>query len=203
MLPEPVVYIVDDDAIAREAVAALVDEMQITTRSFASAEEFLAAYNGHRPACLVTDLRMRGMSGLELQERLAAGGITLSVIVITAYPKTSSAVRAVKAGAINYLEKPCRDEELWDAIRAGLAADAERFQREQRIAEIRRRIASLTPAERKVMDRIVEGLSNKAMAHRLRVSVRTIEVRRHHVFQKMNADSVAELVKMVLEAGGG
>lgn len=201
MLSDPIVYIVDDDKVSREAVAALVAVMKAKTQLFDSAEEFLEKYDGHRPACLVTDLQMLGMSGLELQARMAADGITMSVVMITAYPKSASAVKAVKAGAVNYLEKPCRDEELWDAIRAGIAADKVRLKQEQELAEIRARMATLTPAERKVMDKIVKGLSNKAMAKRLNVSVRTIEVRRHQVFAKMEADSVAELVRMVLAVG--
>ena len=198
MLDQAVVYIVDDDAAAREAVAALVGEMNVAAQTFPSAEAFLQHYDGHRPGCLVTDVRMLGMSGVELQERLAQDGVSLSVVVLTAYADTPTTIRAIRGGAVTLLEKPCRDQELWDAIRSALLKDVETYLEEQRIDDIRRRIQSLTPAERKVLELMVEGLSNKLMAKRLHVSVRTIEVRRHKVFEKLQADSLAELVRMYL-----
>jgi FixJ family two-component response regulator len=200
MIHNAVVYIVDDDEAALEAVSALVGEMGVKAKTYASAEAFLDDYDGYRPGCLVTDVRMLGMSGVELQEKLARDGITLSVIVLTAYADTRTTIRAIKGGAITLLEKPCRDQELWDAIRTALLNDWETTKRETRLDELHRRFASLSPGEQKVMQRIVKGESNKVMAKRLRVSVRTIEVRRHHVFKKLEADSVAELVRMYLEA---
>jgi FixJ family two-component response regulator len=199
MLDKAIVYIVDDDAAAREAVAALVGEMNVAARTFPSAEAFLRQYDGHRPGCLVTDVRMLGMSGVELQEKLARDGISLSVVVLTAYADTRTTIRAIRGGAVTLLEKPCRNQELWDAIRSALLRDVQTYLEEQRIDDIRRRIQSLTPAERKVLELMVEGLSNKLMAKRLHVSVRTIEVRRHKVFEKLQADSLAELVRMYLE----
>jgi FixJ family two-component response regulator len=194
-----VVYIVDDDAAARDAVSALIGEMGVAAKTYASAEAFLDDYDGHRPGCLVTDVRMLGMSGVELQEKLASDGITLSVVVLTAYADTRTTIRAIKGGAVTLLEKPCRDQELWDAIRTALLEDGKRSRREARIAELNLRIETLSPGERKVMERIVRGDSNKKMAKRLGVSVRTIEVRRHNVFKKLQADSVAELVTMYLD----
>ncbi len=195
-----VVYIVDDDAAARDAVSALIGEMGVAAKTYASAEDFLSDYDGHRPGCLVTDVRMLGMSGVELQEKLASDGITLSVVVLTAYADTRTTIRAIKGGAVTLLEKPCRDQELWDAIRTALLEDGKRSRREGQIAELHRRIQSLAPGERKVTERIVRGDSNKRMAKRLGVSVRTIEVRRHNIFKKLQADSVAELVRMYLDA---
>jgi two-component system, LuxR family, response regulator FixJ len=200
MYDDAIVYVVDDEPTALEAVAALVGVMVLTCKTYRSAEDFLAAYDGHRPGCLVTDVRMLGMSGIELQERLARAGITLSVIVLTAYPDTQTTVRAIKGGAVTLLEKPCRDQELWDAIRAALTRDVEQSRREERLREIRRRLETLTPAETQVLERIVQGDSNKAMARRLDVSVRTIEVRRQRIFHKLASESVAELVRMYLEA---
>jgi RNA polymerase sigma factor (sigma-70 family) len=191
---------VDDDAAACEAVAALVGEMGVVAKTYPSAEAFLHDYDGHRPGCLVTDVRMLGMSGVELQEKLARDGISLSVVVLTAYADTRTTIRAIQGGAVTLLEKPCRDQELWDAIQAALRQDVEKYSSEQRLDEIRHRIAALTPAEKKVLELIVQGLSNKVMAKRLGVSVRTIEVRRHRVFEKLQADSLAELVRMYLEA---
>ncbi len=199
MIGNAVVYIVDDDNAALEAVSALVGEMGVTAKTYLSAEDFLSDYDGHRPGCLVTDVRMLGMSGVELQEKLARDGVTLSVVVLTAYADTPTTIRAIKGGAVTLLEKPCRDQELWDAIRTALLNDLEKTKRERHQDEIRRRFESLTPGEQKVMERIVKGESNKMMAKRLRVSVRTIEVRRHNVFKKLEADSVAELVRMYLE----
>jgi len=199
VLVNSTVYIVDDDPAALEAVAALVGEMGIQARTYPSAEAFLKDYDGHRPGCLVTDVRMLGMSGIELQEQLAREGKTLSVIVLTAYPDTRTTIRAIKGGAVTLLEKPCRDQELWDAIRAALAEDEQRYGREQRVAEIRDHLETLTPAEHRVLERIVKGDSNKMMARRLGVSVRTIEVRRSSIFKKMHAESIAELVRIYLE----
>ena len=140
------------------------------------------------------------MSGVELQEKLARDGVSLSVIVLTAYADTPLTIRAIKQGAVTLLEKPCRDQELWDAIRTALKEDVEKSQRDQRLADIRRRLDTLTPAERRVLERMVAGDSNKVMAKRLGVSVRTVEVRRSSVFQKMHSDSLADLVRMCLEA---
>jgi FixJ family two-component response regulator len=199
MIGNAVVYIVDDDEAALEAVSALVGEMGVVAKTYSSAEDFLSDYDGHRPGCLVTDVRMLGMSGVELQEKLARDGVTLSVVVLTAYADTPTTIRAIKGGAVTLLEKPCRDQELWDAIRTALRDDLEKTKREKRADAIRRRFEVLSPGEQKVMEHIVAGDSNKVMAKRLRVSVRTIEVRRHNVFKKLEADSVAELVRMYLE----
>lgn len=200
MSNSPIVYIVDDDDDSREAVEMLLAEMKVDFQAFASAEAFLESYAGRRPGCLVTDVRMLQMSGLELQEELQRREIGISVVVITGYADTPVVVRAIKNGAVTLLEKPCRNHELWDAIRAGLAQDAENFQREQRIQELQSRLDLLTPAEREVLDLIVTGVPNKAIAAKLDISVRTVEVRRQHVFAKLKADSVAELVQLVVEA---
>lgn len=199
MLHDAIVYVVDDDPAALEAVAVLVGQMPLPCRTYASAEAFLEAYDGHRPGCLVTDVRMLGMSGIELQEKLARDGIGLAVVVITAYADTPTTIRAIKGGAVTLLEKPCRNQELFDAIRTACLQDKQSFQQEKRTQTIRERIESLTPAEKRVLERILQGDSNKMMARRLRVSVRTIEVRRQNIFQKMQANSVAELVRMYVE----
>ncbi|QDU55479.1 response regulator transcription factor [Aeoliella mucimassa] len=200
MADTPTVYIVDDDNDSRDSVETLLAEMKVPFRAYASAEEFLETYDGARPGCLVTDVRMLQMSGLELQEELQRRGITISVVVVTAYADTPIVVRAIKNGAVTLLEKPCREHELWDAIREGLARDEENYRRETRRAELRARIDQLTPAEKEVLDLIVAGEPNKRIATSLDISVRTVEVRRQHVFTKLQADSVAELVKIVVEA---
>lgn len=195
------VHVVDDDQASREAVAHLVEEMDVPVRTYGSAEEFLNKYNGERPACLVTDIRMLQMSGLELQEELASQGTTMATIVLTAYADTSITVRAIKNGAVTLLEKPCRDLELWDAIREALAVDRKQYESDLERAELVRRIETLTPQEKEVLALVVAGDPNKAIASKLDVSIRTVEVRRSSIFQKMHADSVAELVRLAMDSG--
>lgn len=196
------VYVVDDDAQARKAVTTLIEAMGVTTFGFNSAEEFLASYDGRRPACLVTDVRMVGMSGLELQEELIRRGADISVVVLTGFATTPGTVRAMRNGALTLLEKPCRDDELWEAIRDGLAADRRLHAVQASIGEIRSRYESLTPKERDVLSHVAAGEANKVIARRLDVSLRTVELHRQNVFQKMGADSLAELVRMVVAIEG-
>lgn len=196
----PIVFVVDDDEQARMSVCALVQSMGLRAEAFSSGEEFLDSYRESGPGCLVVDVRMLGMSGLELQEELNRRRVLLPVIVLTAYARTPMTVRAIKAGAVTLLEKPCADDDLWDAIRKALAHDATRRSEHERRQEIRACAGRLTPAERQVMTMIVQGKPNKAIARQLDVSVRTVENRRREVFKKMRAESVAELVRLVIEA---
>lgn len=198
--PKGVVYVVDDDPASREAVSLLVDEMGVAAEAFGSAEEFLERYDGQRPACLVTDVRMLRMSGLELQEELNRRGVHMATVVLTAYADTPVTVRAIKNGAVTLLEKPCRDLELWDAIREALEQDAKQCAEDQRRLEMSDRLNALSPSERAVLDLLMDGSPNKAIASKLDVSVRTVEVRRQSIYSKMGADSVAELVRRVVEA---
>jgi two-component system, LuxR family, response regulator FixJ len=200
MSAEPTVFVVDDDEDARDSVCVLVRSMGIRAEPFSSAEEFLARHVKAAPGCLVTDVRMLGMSGIELQEKLIEQGISIPVIVLTAYARTRVTVRAMAAGAVTLLEKPYDEEELWDAIRKALARDAERRACLERHREVRQRADQLTPGERAVMDLVVQGLPNKAIAVKLDISVRAVENRRRAVFTKMQAGSVAELVRLVIEA---
>lgn len=199
MIDRPVVHVVDDDDLARKAVTALIQAMAVENRGYASAEEFLQTYDGERPGCLVTDVRMLGMSGLELQEELVRRGISLPVIVLTAFASTPSTVRAMRNGALTLLEKPCRDDELWEAIRDALATDRAALAIERSRTDARSRLGSLTAKEREVLTLMTAGDANKVVASKLGVSVRTVELHRHSVFQKMGADSLAELVRMIVE----
>ncbi|MCC6492171.1 MAG: response regulator transcription factor [Pirellulales bacterium] len=203
MSDQAAIFVVDDDVQARKAVVALIEAMGLTVLSYGSAEDFLADYDGRRPACLITDVRMMGMSGLELQEELIRQGKPMSVIVMTGFANTPGTVRAMKNGALTLLEKPCRDDELWDAIRNGIAADREALAAGQTIEELRRRFATLTAKEREVLRHISAGDANKIVARRMGVSLRTVELHRQSVFQKMGADSLAELVRMVVALEGG
>jgi FixJ family two-component response regulator len=201
MPTEPTVFVVDDQEQARKSVCALVRSMGVRGEAFSSGEEFLRRYVRDEPGCLVTDVRMLGMSGLELQQKLAAEMVRLPVIVMTAYPATRVVVRAMAAGAITLLEKPYEEEELWDAIRRALAKDAAQRAGLERQREVQLRASQLTPEERRVMNMIVSGMPNKTIAKRLDVSLRTVENRRREVFAKMGVDSVAGLVRLVIEGG--
>ncbi len=198
MFHEATVYVVDDDDQARESVCALIRSMGLNAEPFSSGEAFLEAYSERLHGCLVTDMKMLGMSGIELQEELIKRGIKLPVIVITAHPRTSLTVRAMKHGAISLLEKPYEDDDLGDAIREALQTDeAQRIQQTQR-HDVLRKMKSLTDKERVVMDLMIKGLANKVIAKRLEVSIRTVETRRHDIFEKMGANSLAELVRMTV-----
>lgn len=198
---EPTVFVVDDDELVRTSVCALVRSMGIAAEPFSSAEQFLEHYVAGRPGCLVTDVRMLGMSGIELQEKLRELDVQLPVIVMTAYAQTPLTVRAMRGGAVTLLEKPFEDNELWDAIREALAKDGETRDTHEQAQVVRRRIEGLTSTQRKVMDFMIDGKPNKAIAQELDVGIRTVESRRREVFDQLRADSVAELVKLVVELG--
>lgn len=200
MQDDPTVFIIDDNEAARKSVAMLVEPMGVKAESYASAEEFLGKVTLERRGCVVTDVRMPGISGLELQECLADRGIELPVVVISAYANVPMGVRAMKSGAVTVLEKPCRDEELWDAIREALALDAERSQRATRQREVKQRLASLSQKERDVMDLLLAGQAHKQIARKLDVSERTVEGRRKQLLEKTKAKTLVELAWLVAEA---
>jgi len=200
MSSAPTVFVVDDDQQTRDSVCILVRSMGLDTQAFCSAEDFLSAYQGTFHGCLVTDMRLQGMSGMELLEELKRRDVLLPVIVVTAYPRTRMTVRAIQAGAVDLLEKPYDEEELWDAIRKAIADDRAQRGELQRREFIRSCYARLTPQERMVLGMIVQGKSSKVIAHELDISVRTVETRRSEVLAKMQADSVIQLVRLVIDA---
>jgi two-component system, LuxR family, response regulator FixJ len=195
---EPAVFIVDDDPAARQSLAALVSSLGRPVKTFASAEQFLDAYDPNQRACLIADVRMTGASGLELQEQLAARGVNLPVIVITGFADVPTAVRAMRAGAVTFLEKPCTQEEITEAIETAL--DIERRNTELRAsrAEIEESLSHLDDTDRAILDKIALGLTNQMIASDLNLALRTIELRRSKIFQKLHARSLAELLRMVL-----
>jgi len=197
---EPTVFIVDDDPAVRQALSVLVASMRLRAETYASAQGFLDQYDASKPGCMLLDVRMPGISGLELLERLTQRADHVPVIIISAYGDVPMVVRAMKAGALSFLEKPCRDQQLWETIQEALKWDTENRKRLARKARIERQIARLTAGEREVLEMLVEGKSNKAIAAELGLSVRTIEVRRAKVMQKMGADSLAELVRLAVSA---
>ena len=195
----PIVYVVDDEEDARESVRALVASMSMKCEGYASAEEFLEAFDPSSPGCLVADMRMVGMSGLQLQEELARRGHALPVILVSGYIEVPDAVDAMKAGATTVLKKPCRGQDIWDAIQDALKQDADNRRSKARRDEVEGRFNHLTPPEREVLELIVSGKSNKATAQELAVSVRTVEDRRRSIMRKLEADSFAQLVKLAVE----
>ena len=194
---EPLIYVVDDDAAVRDSLTLLLKAVQLTARTFATAAQFLEHYDPQQHACLVADIRMPGMSGLELQSVLKRLGAPIPLIFITAYGDVPMAVDAMKSGAIDFIEKPFRDQELLDRVHQALALDRQRRAEELRVDSIRKRLATLTPRESEVMQRVVEGQANKVIAMDLGVSQRTVEIHRARVMEKMGARSVAMLVSAV------
>lgn len=195
---DPIVFIVDDDEAVRDSTAMLVRSLSLRAETFASAQEFLDDFDAQQPGCIVLDVRMPGMSGLELQEKLAEEGATIPIIFITAHGDVPMAVSAIKRGAMDFIQKPFRDQELIDKIQAALCRDAEVREAMTDRERFKGRIALLTPREREVMDLVVEGHANKVIAAELGLSERTVEIHRARVMAKMAADSLAQLVKMAL-----
>ncbi|RMO65546.1 Two-component DNA-binding response regulator [Pseudomonas syringae pv. aptata] len=192
---EPIIYVLDDDLSVRSSLEDLLASVGLRSMLFGSTREFLDTPRPDAPGCLILDIRMPGMSGLDFQEHMARSGISLPVIFITGHGDIPMSVRAMKAGAVEFLTKPFRDQDLLDAIQQGLAQDRSRRQSAAVEAELQRRHASLNLGEQQVMELVVSGLLNKQIAARLNVSEITVKVRRGSVMRKMEADSLADLVK--------
>lgn len=201
MSQEQTVYIIDDDPGVRDSVSALVGSAGLKLQAFPSAESFLQENRSKPAGCVVTDYRMLGMSGVELLEQIQRSDFPLPVILISAFADVPLAVRAMAAGAVTILEKPCRDEQLLSAIRNALTQDTQQQEVRERKRDIRRRLDTLTPEELDVMQKMVGGMLNKVIAGEMLISLRTVETRRHRVFEKMQVGSLAELVRMVVEVG--
>jgi two-component system, LuxR family, response regulator FixJ len=199
----PIVYIVDDDDAIRAALRLLLKSVGLAATALPSAQDFLASYNPQQPGCLILDVRMPGMSGLDLQQQLNVRGAIIPVIFITGHGDVPMAVEAMQQGAFDFLQKPFRDQDLIDRIQRALAKDqAERVQLRER-DRIKARLESLTAREREVLDLVSSGKPNKIMAADLGVSQRTVEIHRSRVMEKMGASSLAQLVRMVLDLKGG
>ncbi len=198
MQQKPIVYVVDDDQAVRDSLRWLIESVGLNVETYASAQAFLEAYYPGRAGVLVLDVRMPGMSGLELQNALASQELRLPVIVITGHGDVPMAVRAMKAGALDFIQKPFNDQELLERIHEALERDAPiRFERAER-AEVVARLAQLTPRELEVMTRVVAGKPNKAIAAELGISKKTVEVHRARIMEKMQAESLADLVRIAL-----
>ena len=197
MSPKPTVFIVDDEGAVRESLRALVGTVGLDAESHASFREFLDAYGPDRSGCLVLDVRMPGMSGIEGLETLKANAITIPVIVITGYGDVPTAVRAMKGGAVEFFEKPFNNQALLDSIQQCIERDAARRREQAERAAIMARLALLTPREREVLDFVVAGEPNRAIARKLEIARRTVEAHRARVMNKMQAKTVQALVRML------
>lgn len=193
-----VVHVIDDDADVRQSLAFLLSTTGLAVRVHDSAVAFLRALPDAQDGCIVTDVRMPEMDGLELQQRLKEMNVGMPVIVITGHGDVHLAVSAMKAGAVDFIEKPFDDDTLLAAIRSALTRHADDAQRQSRAAEVRARMETLSDREREVLDGLVAGKPNKIIAYELGISARTVEVYRANVMTKMRADSLSELVRMAL-----
>src|SRR6266850_3611469 len=199
--PDPIVIIIDDDAPFRKSAVRLIDSAGFTVQSFASSREFLRAGRPDAPACAVLDVRMHGMSGLELQKELAWAGIEIPIIFITGHGDIPMSVKAIKAGAVDFLTKPFSEQALLDAIEQALARGVHDRAELDEAEDIQSRVAKLTPREREVMNLVVQGWLNKQIAFELGIVEKTIKVHRARMMDKMQVDSVAELVRIADRAG--
>jgi two-component system, LuxR family, response regulator FixJ len=195
------VHVIDDDDAVRESLEFLLRTAKINVRTYDSATAFLSALPSDAAGCVVTDVRMPGMSGVDLLRQLKARGSTMPVIVITGHGDIQLAVEAMKIGAVDFLEKPFDDEVLLASVRAALGRLEKDAQRESERADLNNRLATLSAREREVLEGLVAGKANKVIAFDLSISPRTVEIYRAHVMTKMNAGSLSELVRMALMAG--
>lgn len=197
----PTIFVVDDDSAVRDALKLLLRSVGQAVETYGSGQEFIDAYSEDRPGCLVLDIRMPGMSGLELQQKLNERHSILPIIFITGHGDVPMAVEAMQAGAVDFIQKPFRDQDLIDRINQALEKDGNNRAALGERNDIRRRLETLTPREREVLDLVVHGKANKVIAGDLKLSQRTVEIHRARVMEKMQASSLAHLVRMVLEVG--
>jgi FixJ family two-component response regulator len=198
---QPVVFIIDDDASVRDGVTDLLSSVGVRVESFGSVQEFLQGKRTDAPGCIVLDVRLPGTSGLEFQRTLTESSIQIPIIFISGHGDISMSVRAIKSGAMEFLTKPLREQELLDAVQAGIERDRARRQQVKLVAELQERFMSLTARERDVLPLVVAGRQNKQIAHELNLSEMTVKVHRSQVMRKMRARSLVDLVRMADRLG--
>jgi FixJ family two-component response regulator len=202
MTRAPFVFVVDDDPSVRSSLKFLLSSMGLQVESFESAETFLQRKPPDAPSCLVLDVRLRGLSGLDFQHELAARNIRIPIVFVTGHGDIPMSVRAMKAGAIEFLTKPYRDQDLLDAVRIALERDRARREKEKDLTDLQRRFESLTPREQEVISRVGSGMLNKQIAGELGTAENTVKVHRSRAMEKMNAQSFADLVRMIEKLKG-
>jgi FixJ family two-component response regulator len=198
---QPVAFIIDDDATVRESVGDLLSSVGLAARTFGSTREFLDSTRPNSPGCIVLDVRLPGPSGLEFQSSLARSGIDLPVIFITGHGDIPMSVRAMKSGAVEFLTKPLREQELLDAVHLGIERDRVRRRQAKLVAELRERLASLTAREQEVLPMVIRGRLSKQIAYELKLSENTVKVHRSQIMRKMSAASIVDLVRMAEHLG--
>lgn len=200
-IPEATVFVVDDDSHVRGSLKQLIKSVGLNVHTFSSAQEFLDQDLPDTPSCLVLDIRMPSLSGLDLQDELVKKGLTTPVIFITGHGTVPMSVRAMKAGAVDFLQKPFEDQDLLDAIHRAIEQNKRTRLEQAEIGEIKRRVESLTPREYEVLVLVVAGMLNKQIAYDLKMSENTVKTHRAHIMQKMQVDSLADLVRLTEKVG--
>jgi len=196
----PVVFVVDDDEAICRSLALLIEDIGLKAETFISAQHFLSAYDPAQPGCLVLDVRMSGMSGLELQSRLNELGLHIPTIIMTGHGDVPMAVEAMKAGALDFVEKPFRDQVMLDSIQKAIACDRQTREREKQHKDFRSRLELLTQREQQIMDLLIAGKANKVIAFELGISQKTVDFHRSNVLGKLGVNSVVDLVRLAHRA---
>jgi FixJ family two-component response regulator len=202
-MTEPIVFIVDDDAAVLDSIAELVMSVGLRAATFRSAREFRESFNPERPSCLVLDVRMAHTSGPELQDELNALGARIPIVFISGHGDIALAIKTIKAGAVDFVQKPYREQQLLDSINEALRRDAESRQVATSSEGFAERLATLTERERDVLEQVVKGLPSKSIARVLDISYRTVELHRGHIMEKLRVRSAAELIRLVIERRNG